>query len=210
VVGDVRVRGLEQTSEPQVYLPAGQVVDNSLIGYIPQDLVIHSTVPIDVAAVRRIVTSIDPEQPISNVQSLSEIVADGTAPRRVQLRVLMILAAVALLIAGVGIHGLLSFAVSQRTRELGIRSALGAEARSIVAMILREGLTLALLGTVIGIGVALFAGRAMRALLFGIPTHDPQTILAAITLCLLTALIGCLYPAFRAARVDPMTALREG
>jgi predicted permease len=212
VVGDVRVRGLEQNAEPQVYLSASQVPDNSIIGYIPQQLVIRSTMPPDgwLPAVRRIVSAADPEQPVSDVRPLAEIVAGNTAPRVVQLRLLGILSAVALLIAGVGIHGLLSFGVSQRIQELGIRRALGAQAGTIIGMVLREGLRLAAIGAVIGIVVAFLVGRGMSALLFGVAPGDPQTILAAVTLCLLTAGIGCLLPALRAARVDPMTALREG
>jgi predicted permease len=211
VVDDVRVRGLERASEPQVYVPSGQVDDDSLSGYVPKDLVIRSSMPPErlLPAVRRIVASADPEQPISDIKPLSEILADDTAPRRVQLRVLMILSTLALLIAGVGIHGLLSFAVSQRTQELGVRKALGAQSGTIVGMILREGLGLALVGALAGVAIAIFIGRAMSALLFGLSPADPQTILAAVGLGLLTALAGCLRPALRAARIDPMTALRD-
>ena len=212
VVGDTKVRGLERTSEPQVYLPSGQVADTSIMGYVPKELLVQSTLPPVqwMPAARRIIASADPEQPISNVRSLADVVAGDTAARRVQLRLLAILAAIALVIAGVGIHGLLSFAVSQRTQELGIRRALGAQAGSIVGMVLREGLVLAVVGTAIGIGVALAVGRGMSALLFGVPAGDPVTLAAAAGLCLLTAVVGCLRPAIRAARVDPMTALREG
>ena len=212
IVGDVRVRGLEQASEPQVYIPASQVDDNSIIGYIPKDLVIHSTLAADafIPRVRAIIASVDPEQPISDVRPLSEIVAGETAPRRVQLRLLAVLGGLALLIAGVGIHGLLSFAVSQRTQELGIRRALGAQAGSILAMVMREGLVLAVIGAAIGVGLGLFVGRGMSALLFGVPPHDPVALGAAVALCLATAVVGCVRPAVRAARVDPMTAMREG
>jgi predicted permease len=211
VVGDVRVRGLEQTSEPQVYIPSGQVDDDSLIGYVPKELVIQSSIPAErwLPAVRRIIATADPEQPISEVRPLSEILADDTAPRRVQLRLLMILSTLALLIAGVGIHGLLSFAVAQRTQELGVRKALGAQSGTIVGMVLREGLSLALVGALAGVAIAIVIGRGMSALLFGLSPADPQTILAAVGLGLLTALVGCLRPALRAARIDPMTALRE-
>lgn len=211
VVGDVRVRGLEQTSEPQVYLPSGQVPDNSIIGYIPQDLVVRTTLPAEqwLPSVRRIVAAADPEQPVSNLRPVAEIVANDTAPRRVQLRLLAILSAIALLIAGVGIHGLLSFAVLQRTKELGIRRALGAQAAGIIGMVLREGMRLFAVGAAIGVAVALFAGRGMTALLFGVPPTDPATIVIAVSVCFFTALLGCLRPALRAARVDPMTALRE-
>jgi predicted permease len=211
VVGDVRVRGLERSNEPQVYLASGQVADNSIIGYIPQDLVIRSTLPPDqwLPAVRRIVAAADPEQPISKVRPVAEIVSNDTAPRRVQLRLLGILSAIALLIAGVGIHGLLSFAVLQRTKELGIRRALGAQAGEIVGMVLREGFRLFVVGAAIGVAVALAAGRGMSALLFGVPPTDPLPILTAVSVCLLMAVIGCMRPALRAARVDPMTALRQ-
>jgi len=211
VVGDVKVRGLERPNEPQVYLPSGQVPDDSIIGYIPQDLVIRSTIPPDqwLPAVRRIIVAADPEQPVSNLRPLAEIVANDTAPRRVQLRLLAILSAVALLIAGVGIHGLLSFAVLQRTKELGIRRALGAQAGEIVGMVLREGLVLFVTGATLGVVLALVAGRGMSALLFGVPPTDPATIVTAVLVCFLTAFIGCLRPALRAAQVDPMVALRQ-
>ena len=212
VVGDVRVRGLEQSSEPQVYVPAGQVDDNSIIGYIPKELVIRSTLPAEafLPRVRAIVAAVDPEQPISDVRPLSEVVTGETAPRRVQLRLLAVLSALALVIVGVGLHGLLSFAVSQRTQELGIRRALGAQAGSILGMVMREGLVLAAIGAVVGVGVGLFVGRGMSALLFGVPPHDPVTIGTAVGLCLIVAVVGCVRPAMRAAGVDPMMAMREG
>jgi putative ABC transport system permease protein len=211
VVTDVKVRGLERESEPQVYLASGQVEDASIIGYTPKELVVRSTLAPDqwMPTVRRIIASADPEQPISNIRTLADVVAGDTAARRVQLRLLTMLSLIALLIAGVGIHGLLSFAVSTRTQEIGIRRALGAQAGSIVGMVMREGLTLAIAGTVIGIGVALAVGRTMSALLFGVPAGDPVTIAGAVGLCLLTTVVGCLRPAVRAARVDPMAALRE-
>lgn len=212
VVADVHVRGLERTSEPQVYLSSAQVADNAIVGYTPQDLVVRTKLPLDqwLPALRRIVAAADPEQPISRVRPLAEIVEGDTAPRRVQLRLLAILSAIALLIGGIGIHGLLSFAVSQRTRELGIRRALGAQAGSIVVMVMKEGLRLAIIGTLLGVLVAFFVGRSMSALLFGVPPTDPQTIAIAVALCLATSILGCLRPALRAARIDPMTALREG
>jgi putative ABC transport system permease protein len=212
VVSDVKVRGLERTSEPQVYLPSAQVPDASITSYPPKELVIRSTLPPEqwMPAVRRVIAAADPEQPISNVRTLADVVANDTAARRVQLRLLAMLSAIALVIAGVGIHGLLSFAVSTRTQELGIRRALGAQARTIVGMVVREGLVLALVGTAIGIVLAFNVGRGMSALLFGVPAGDPLTIAAAAVLCLVTAVVGCVRPAMRAARVDPMSALREG
>jgi predicted permease len=210
VAGDVRVRGLERPSEPQVYLPAAQQPDTTLVWYAPKDLVIRSSVPAAtlLPAVRRIVAAADPEQPISDVKLLTDLVADQTASRLTQLRLLGLLASIALLIAGVGIHGLLAFAVSQRSRELGVRRALGEQVGSIVGRVLREGLVLALAGVTIGVLVAYLAARAMAALLAGVQPGDPLTIAGAAVLCFVTALLGCLRPALRAARVDPIAALR--
>jgi putative ABC transport system permease protein len=139
---------------------------------------------------------------------MSEIVAEETTSRVTQLRLLGALAAVALLIAGLGVHGLLSFAVSKRSQEMGVRRALGAQAPKIVGLVLREGLLLALAGIVIGVAVAYAAARGMGALLFGVRPEDPFTLAAATLLCLATAVVGCLRPALRAARVDPLSALR--
>lgn len=130
------------------------------------------------------------------------------APRVTQLRVLVALSAVALLIATLGIHGLLAFAVSKRTHELGVRRALGARVGAIVGLVLREGLVLAVTGIAIGIAVAYGAGRGMSSLLFGVQPEDPITIASAAALCFVAAVIGCVRPAMVAARVDPATALR--
>ncbi|MFP5284405.1 MAG: ABC transporter permease [Thermoanaerobaculia bacterium] len=214
VAGDVRVRGFERPSEPQVYLPYQQVEDGSIIGYIPKDLVVRTAVPVEEGAlgllprIREIVKAADPEQPISHVRTMAEIVAEETAPRVTQLRLLGALSATALLIAGFGIHGLLTFTVSQRAQELGVRRALGAQTGGILGLVLREGLALALAGAAIGVAVAYAAARGMGALLFGVRPEDPITIAAAAALCLVTAVAGCLPPALRAARVDPLSALR--
>lgn len=213
VVGDVRFRGLEQPSEPQVYLPSSQMADSSLIAYPPKELVIRSAAggaggAALLPAIRRIVKAADPEQPISDVREMTAIVADETASRVTQLRLLGAFSAIALLIAGVGIHGLLTFTVSRRAREIGVRLALGAQAGSVVRRVLREGVALALAGVGIGIVLAYLSARAMGALLAGVQPDDPATIAAAAALCLATAMAGCLRPAIRAARVDPATALR--
>lgn len=211
VVGDVRVRGPEQQSEPQVYLPYKQVDDGSLIGYIPKDLVVRTAAGLSAGnllpQIRAIVKSADPEQPISNVRAVAAIVAEETASRVTQLRLLAALAAIALLIAGLGIHGLLTFTVAKRSQELGVRRALGAQGGEIVGLVLREGLALALIGIAIGVAVAYAAARGLGALLFGVRPEDPFTIALAAALCLATAMVGCLRPALQATRVDPLAAL---
>lgn len=210
VVGDVRVRGLERSSEPQVYLPYRQVRDSQQVYYAPRDLLIRSTLSPAalVTSVREIVRRADPEQPISDARTMAQVVADETASRRAQLSVLSALAAVALLLAGIGIHGLLSFTVSRRAQEIGVRLALGARGGTIARMILREGLLMTMLGVVPGVVIAYAAGRAMEALLAGVRPADPVTIIVAVVLCLLMTLIGSLLPTRRAVRVDPISVMR--
>jgi predicted permease len=210
VVGDIMVRGLERTSEPQVYLPATQVPDGSIIFYTPKDLVVRSST--DPAAllpaIRDIVRRVDAEQPISNVRTMEEIVADVTASRAVQVRLIGALAALALLLAGVGIHGLLSYTVSNRARELGVRMALGARRRDILGMVVGQGIRLAAGGVVLGVGLAYAAARAMSALLASVGPADGATLLVVGGLCLAMAAAGCLFPALRAVRTDPIVAIR--
>jgi predicted permease len=210
VVGDIMVRELEQSSEPQVYLPATQVPDGSIIHYTPKDLVVRSS--IDPAAllpaIRDIVRRVDPEQPISNVRMMEEIVADVTASRAVQVRLLGSLAALALLLAGVGIHGLLSYTVSNRARELGVRMALGAQRRDILGMVVGQGIRLAATGAVFGVGLAYAAARAMSSLLASVGPADGATLAVVGALCLTMAIAGCFFPALRAARTDPIAAIK--
>lgn len=210
VVGNIRVRGLERNSEPQMYLPAPQVADGVLSNYDPKDLVIRHSGQREalVRAVREIVRATDREQPISDVRTLDAVVAGDTATRRAQLRILGVLGAVALLLSGVGIHGLLAFTVSQRSREIGVRLALGAEPSTVARMILSDGMRLASVGILLGVPAAYAAARGMRALLFGVDPGDPATFTGAVGLALLMTLAGSLMPAIRAVRVTPMSAMR--
>jgi predicted permease len=211
VVGDVRIRGLERNSEPQIYLPARQITGDFPSILDPKDLVIRHEGQGDalVAAVRRIVHEIDPEQPISDVRSLEEVLAGDTASRRAQLQVLGVLAAVAVLLSAVGIYGLLAYTVSQRSQEIGVRLALGADPATVGRMILADGMRMAAIGTVPGVLGAYAAARGMSALLFGVPPGDPATFAAAVGLALLMTLAGSLVPALRAVRVSPMSVLRS-
>ena len=210
VVRDIRVRGLEQTSEPQVYVPYRQVLSGYFTFYAPKDLVIWTTSSATsvVPDVRRLVKAIDPDQPVSNVQTMEEVIGAQTAARATQLGVLGVLALVALLLAGVGVYGLLSFVVSSRLQEIGVRLALGARSATIVRMVLREGIALTLAGVLPGAALAYAAGRAMQSLLVGVTPGDGLTMAAVITACAATTIIGCVRPARRASLVDPMAALR--
>lgn len=210
VAGDVRVRGLDRPSEPQVYLSYQQVPDSSLIYYTPKDLVIASTTAPAalLPAVRRIVRAADPDQPISDVQTMAALVGGETASRRAQLHVLGALALLALLLAGVGIHGLLAFTVAQRAREIGVRMALGARRPAIARMVVKDGLVLTATGAVPGVFMAIAAGRAMRGLLAGVQPGDPATLATAVSLAVAITLLGSLLPALRATRVSPMDVMR--
>jgi putative ABC transport system permease protein len=211
VAGDVRMRGPEQPSEPQVYLAYRQVGDGQSSFYSPKDLVIRSTVPSTtlIPAVRRVVQQVDPQQPVSNIKTMSDVVSDVTAARAVQVRVLVAFAAIAFLLAAVGIHGLLSFTVSSRQHEIGIRVALGAQRSEIVRLIMRQGVILAAAGVLPGLAIAYAAGRGMQSLLAGVEPADPMTFIAAGVLCVVMTLVGSLLPTLRAARVDPATAFRS-
>jgi predicted permease len=210
IVGDVRVRGLELESEPQVYLPYRQIADRWLMVFAPKDLLIRSSLSAAqlLPSVRDIIRRADPQQPISDVRPLADLVDGDTAPRRVQVRVLGAFAAMALLLAGVGIHGLLAFAVSTRVREIGVRLALGARRQDVLHMVLRQGVALAVGGAILGLGLAYGAGRLLDVLLAGISPADPMTFVAAVGFVLAIAIIGSLLPAIRASRVDPTTAMR--
>ncbi|MGE3488803.1 MAG: ABC transporter permease [Vicinamibacterales bacterium] len=210
VVGDIRVRGLERESEPQVYMPAAQQFNGQLSFYKPQDLVVRSTVPSStlIAAVRSIINRADPQQPITDIKTLEEVVGLDTAPRVVQLRVLGAFAAAAFLLAAIGIHGLLAFTVSARTREIGVRIALGAKPADILRIVVGRSAGLSVIGVVIGAVLAYAAARAMQSLLAGVEPGNAAVFASAVALALLMTLAGSILPAWRAVRVDPLTATR--
>jgi ABC-type antimicrobial peptide transport system permease subunit len=160
-------------------------------------------------AVRAIVRKADPQLPITNMRTLAEVVDLETAPRVTQLRVLGGFAAIALLLAAIGIHGLLAFTVASRSREIGVRMALGASTRDIMAMVLGRSTMLAVIGVTIGCVLAYGAGRWLQALLFGVSPADTRVFAAAVIIAFFMTLAGSIFPAWRAVRVDPITATRS-
>jgi hypothetical protein len=210
VVGDVKVRGPERSSEPQLYIPFDQAPQPTGELYTAKDLLVRSSRPLGalLPSIREIVRQVDPQQPISNVRMLSDVIDDQTSTRRAQVRILSALAALALLLAGVGINGLLAFTVAQRDREIGVRLALGADPKRVAGMIVSEAMKMAVIGVVPGVLIAYGAARAMAALLFGVRPDDPLTIAVATGACFVTTVVACARPALRAARIDPMSALR--
>ncbi|HEV8347559.1 MAG TPA: ABC transporter permease [Vicinamibacterales bacterium] len=213
VARDIRARGLERTSEPQVYLSAKQVPDGWIPLFAPKDLVIQtasaSVEPTSlVPAIRAIVHKANPQQPVSDVRTLADVVDRETASRSVQVRVLGAFAAIAFVLAAVGIHGLLSFSVSQRAQEIGVRMALGAQRSDILRMVVQRSLWLAAAGVIPGLALAYAAGRGMQALLVGVTPADLPTFASAAALAVAMTMAGTLMPTLRALRVDPITALR--
>lgn len=204
VVGNLRQTALEDAAEPQMYVPYYQ----SPIGY--GTLLVKGRVD-DVAlaaTVREAIRAVDAEQPVFNVRSLAADVADYLAPRRVALQALAVFAAIALALALVGIYAVLSYQVRERTREFGVRMALGARAGDILRMVVRDGMMPAVAGVFIGLGGTTLVTGLLSSLLFETNPVDPTTFGATAGLLLLAALAACCAPARRATRVDPSTALR--
>lgn len=158
--------------------------------------------------VRQQVLAIDPDQPIYGVQTMGEIWTDSIAPDRLYLMLLGTFAAVALVLAGVGIYGVMAYSVTQRTHEIGIRMALGARQGDVLGMVIKQGMKLAVIGLAIGLGGAWLATRAMASLLFGVSATDPVTFVVISLVLAAVALGACFVPARRATKVDPMIALR--
>ena len=210
VVGDVKFRGLERRSEPQVYVSSQQVPDDWLSYYAPRALAVRvSGSPAAIApSVRAAVRNAAPNVAITHVQTLADMVDLDTASRSTQVRVLGAFAAIAFVLAAVGLHGLLSFAVSQRTQEIGVRVALGAQPRDVVGMIVGSAVRLGAAGLIIGVGAAYAAARSMQALLAGVKPNDGQAFGAAVALTAVMLFVGTLVPTFRALKIDPISAIR--
>jgi len=207
VVADVRQMRLAEPPRQEMYFPYWQAKENWMV---PRDLVIHTGGdPLSLAgAVRQAVWSIDRDQPVSNVMSLSALLDQEVAGRRVEAALLGGFAALALILASVGIYGVLSYLVAQRTREIGIRVALGADAAAVFGAVAKQGMTLVAFGIAIGLAAALVLTRLLGSLLYGVSAADPAAYAVAIVIFAAVALVACYFPARRASRVDPMVALR--
>jgi putative ABC transport system permease protein len=204
VVRDVKFDGLAAASEPAYYLPASQspLGDMTLLVRTTNDP--QSIVP----ALRQAVWSIDPNQPISGVSTLEEIVSTSIAQPRLNMLLMMLFGALALVLSAVGIYGLLSYAVTQRTHEMGIRMALGANVTDVLTLVLKQGMLLAVIGEAIGLVGAFALTRLMSGLLFGVTPTDTGIFAAVVVVLTLVALLACYLPARRATKVDPLVALR--
>jgi len=202
VVKDVHNRGLEQTSMAQLFEAQSQSLDET------ENVVVSSTAMGAAETLRRTIHDLDRTAVLSDVSTLDARLREQSAHRRFQTYLLTAFAALALALAAAGVFGTMHYSVAQRTQEIGIRMALGAQPRRILAMVLRETLMLAAAGVGLGVAGALAATRTISSLLYGITPHDPATFALVSTVLLSIAILACWIPAARAARVDPMLALR--
>ncbi len=206
VVGDVRQYGLARAPEPEVYYPLGQAPARA----VEMTLVIRSDLGLAslLSSLRTEIGSLDPDQPVTGLQSLESSVSTTLQQRRLSTLLLSLFSAGALLLALLGIYATLAYSVVQRTREIGVRMALGARGGAVVRLVVGQGMRLAALGAGLGVAFALLLGRVIAALLYGVGAHDPMTFAAVVVLLLGAALLACWVPARRASRVDPLIALR--
>jgi putative ABC transport system permease protein len=204
VVGDVRNNSLD-TEIPAMYYPLARRV------WPLMDIVVRT--PGDpaalVASVRQAVRSMDPDLPISTVKTEDDWISTSAAQPRLNAVLMMAFACAALLVAAVGVYSVLAYSVAQRTREMGVRLALGSSPGGVVRLILREGMTVGVLGIGAGVFGALAIGRVLGDLVYGVPVHDPTTFIVVSTTLTIVAFAACVVPARRASRVDPLTALRS-
>jgi putative ABC transport system permease protein len=206
IVGDVHQAGLDVPARAEMYLPYQQ----QDFGYEPEYLAVRTTGdPMALAeTVRQQIWSVDKEQSVAGVMPLGDLVDENLASRRMQASLLSGFAGLALLLVTIGIYAVLSFAVTQRTQEIGVRVALGAQPRDVLRMIFSQGFKLFLIGAAIGLAAAFALSRALVHLLFGVSSYDPTSFASVTILLAVVALLACYVPARRATRVDPLIALR--
>jgi len=204
VVGDVKQSGLDIETRPEMFSPYYQVT--MPFGTV---LVRTRTDPAAmISAVRGAMQEIDRDLPLYGIKTVSDVISESVAPRRLNMLLLGIFAGLALVLAAVGLYGVISYSVSQRTREIGIRMALGASHNSVLRLVVGQGLVLSAAGVAIGVTASFFLTKFMATLLFGVSPTDPMTFVAISALLIGVSIVASVIPARRAMKVDPMVALR--
>src|SRR5215213_916866 len=208
VIADIRQMGIDEPVKAEMYFPYAQITDWP--GYMPRDLAIRTTGDTTslAGAVRQIIREVNPDQPVSNVATMEEVLGEEAGQRRMGMIMLVGFASLALLLASLGIYGVLAYFVTQHTNEIGVRQALGATPRNILWLVLKKGMGLTLVGVAIGLTASFALTRLMSSLLFGVTAADPLTFATLPALLVLVALLACYIPARRATKVDPLVALR--
>jgi putative ABC transport system permease protein len=205
VVGHTKHEGLDAEDRVQLYMPYRQQPLPTLTVAVRTSGDPNTYV----TQLRRAVQSVDPDQPIANARTMEELIAQSVGQRRLSMLLLSLFSGIAFVLASVGIYGLMSYSVAQRSRELGVRIALGAARSDVLRLVLRQGMSLALMGIVIGVGAAFALTRLIESQLYGVRATDPATFVGVAALLGVTALAANLVPALRATRVDPAVVLRE-
>jgi predicted permease len=205
IVADARTESLENPRIPQIFASLYQKGEKHLAIFMRGNLDIAS-IP---DKVRAQVQSVNPELPVFGAETLNDALSVSLSVRRFSMEIIALFALTALLLAGLGIYGVISYVVTERTHEIGIQLALGAQRGNILKMVLRQGLSLAIIGAVVGLVGALAASRLMSGLLYGVRSTDPVTFIGVTTVLTVVALAACYIPARRAIRIDPITALRR-
>ena len=211
VVNETKQRSLDESPPPTVFIPLEQVSEE-LKGTLRQPSFVLRTTgdPLSLsAAVRNEMRQLDPGLPVRNLRSMDELVSRSIAPQRFNLSLLSLFSGLGLLLAAIGIYGVMAYSVSQRTHEIGLRMALGAQVADVLKLVLRQGMVLALFGVGLGLLVSIALTRLMKSLLFGVSATDPLILAGVALLMTFIALLACYLPARRAARVDPLVALRH-
>jgi len=205
VVGSVRYEGLGSSPEPTMYVPFKQGVFSTMwiVARTDGDPVQQSS------AVRQAVTSIDPSLPAYSIASLASIVSDSVAQRRFSMLLLGVFALIALFLAAIGLYGVVAYSVNQRTQEIGVRMAIGAQRGDVFRLIVGGGMKLAVIGVILGLAGALAAARVVETMLFGVTPFDPASYGTTAGVLLAVAALACYMPARRAMQVDPLAALRQ-
>jgi putative ABC transport system permease protein len=209
IAGNIKHRGLDARDRPELYVPYRQPVFDSWTVRPMYVAVRVAGEPLAAAAaIRHQVNRLDPDQPIANVRTMDERITRSLSGRRFNMVMLGLFAVLALTLAAVGIYGIVAYSVTERTHEIGVRLALGAQRRDVIAMVVRHGMMMTVAGTGVGLAAAFAVVRVMSGLLYGVSAADPVTFIAIPVLLLAVALAACYIPARRATRVDPMIALR--
>jgi putative ABC transport system permease protein len=205
MVGDVKLLDLAAQDKPELYLPCAQSGSPPWMFFAISSRVGTKSL---IASVRKAVRDVVPDEPLYDVRTMEERVEASTAPRRLNALLLGVFAALALLLSAVGTYGVIAYSVAQRTRELGIRMALGAERADLLRMVALDGLTLACAGVILGVAAALGLTQFLASMLFSVRPADPLTFASVSVLLVAVALVSSYIPARRATKVDPLVALR--